>query len=135
MLDSGMANKIYKAKQYADEPERIHIRRLNVQFDGLNSEHSVEYNNGTWSCDCGYFAHHEVCSHTMAMEAPAGSDATRTRLTRPADWAASGSVTSNNQGRSLRSGPDCFNFGFGQCIWSSGGGTRTPDTRIMIPLL
>lgn len=30
MLESGRANKIYKARQYADEPERIHIQKLNV---------------------------------------------------------------------------------------------------------
>jgi hypothetical protein len=68
MLDSGMANKIYKARQYADEPERIHIQAMNVQFDGVNSNHSVGFNNGEWSCDCNYFSSHRVCSHTMAME-------------------------------------------------------------------
>jgi hypothetical protein len=68
MLDSGMVNKIYKAKQYADEPERIHFQSLKVQFDGNNSIHNVEFTDGQWTCDCNYFASHRLCSHTMAME-------------------------------------------------------------------
>lgn len=68
MLDSGMVNKIYKAKLYADEPERIHIEQLKVQFDGNNGSHQVEMDEGRWKCDCSYFASHRVCSHTMAME-------------------------------------------------------------------
>jgi hypothetical protein len=68
MLDSGMVNKIYKAKQYADEPQRIHIESLSVQFDGNNSSHRVELEDGHWKCDCNYFASHRLCSHTMAME-------------------------------------------------------------------
>lgn len=68
MLESGMANKIYKARQYADEPERIHIRELAVEFDGINSSHSMHYGENGWKCDCGYFHGHSVCSHTMAME-------------------------------------------------------------------
>lgn len=68
MLDSGMVNKIYKAKQYADEPERIHFQSLKVQFDGNNGSHNVQFEDGRWQCDCNYFAGHRVCSHTMAME-------------------------------------------------------------------
>jgi hypothetical protein len=68
MLDSGMVNKIYKAKQYADEPQRIHFESLKVQFDGNNSNHQVEFEDGQWKCDCNYFASHRVCCHTMAME-------------------------------------------------------------------
>jgi len=68
MLDSGMVNKIYKAKQYADEPQRIHFESLKVHFDGNNGSHEVLLTDGQWQCDCSYFASHRVCSHTMAME-------------------------------------------------------------------
>jgi hypothetical protein len=68
MLDSGMVNKIYKARQYADQPERIHFHSLRVQFDGNNGSHAVEFQDGGWRCDCQYFTNHAVCSHTMAME-------------------------------------------------------------------
>lgn len=68
MLDSGMINKIQKAKQYASEPERIHFESLRAAIDGNNGNHAVEFADGHWRCDCDYFAHHHLCSHTMAME-------------------------------------------------------------------
>jgi len=68
MLDSGMINKIQKAKEYASEPERIHFRSLEVDFDGKNGGHHVDFRDGHWHCDCGYFHNHHTCSHTMAME-------------------------------------------------------------------
>ncbi|MGH2544655.1 MAG: hypothetical protein ACRDIB_17825 [Ardenticatenaceae bacterium] len=68
MIDSGMINKIQKAKEYAAEPHRIQFRSFAVQFDGMNGGHKVRYDNGDWTCDCNYFRGHGVCSHTMAME-------------------------------------------------------------------
>ena len=68
MLDSGMINKIQKARMYADEPERIHIRELRVDFDGRNSPHTVEFRNDHWACDCDYFRSHHTCSHVMALD-------------------------------------------------------------------
>ncbi len=68
MLDSGMINKIQKAKDYASEPGRIHFRSLAVEFDGNNGNHEVVFDQGHWRCDCGFFHSHGTCSHTMAME-------------------------------------------------------------------
>ncbi|HEV2130157.1 MAG TPA: SWIM zinc finger family protein [Longimicrobiaceae bacterium] len=68
MLDSGMANKIYKAKQYAEQPERIHFESLRVRIEGVNNEHRVEFDDGHWKCDCEYFRNHATCSHVMALE-------------------------------------------------------------------
>lgn len=68
MLDSGMINKIQKAKSYADQPERIHFKDLRVEFDGNHSQHTVEFHGGRWRCDCGYFNGHETCSHVMALD-------------------------------------------------------------------
>ena len=68
MLDSGMINKIQKAKTYASEPERIHFQSLKVEFEGNNGQHRVEFDDGHWRCDCDYFRGHHTCSHTMAME-------------------------------------------------------------------
>lgn len=68
MIDSGMISKIQKAKLYAEEPERVQFRQFKVQFDGLHDGHTLEYNDGHWNCDCGYFNTHQVCSHSMAME-------------------------------------------------------------------
>ena len=68
MLDSGMINKIQKAKSYADQPERIHFKDLLVEFDGNHSRHTVEFHDGRWKCDCGYFHGHQTCSHVMALD-------------------------------------------------------------------
>ena len=68
MLDSGMINKIQKAKQYASEPERIHFESLRAAIDGNNGNHAVAFEDGHWRCDCDYFRGHHTCSHTMAME-------------------------------------------------------------------
>ncbi len=33
-MDSAMIGKIMKANQYAQEPERVHIRSLRAEFNG-----------------------------------------------------------------------------------------------------
>jgi len=68
MLDSGMINKIQKAKQYAGEPERIHFTDLRVEFEGANNRHAVAFTDGSWRCDCDYFRGHLTCSHIMALD-------------------------------------------------------------------
>lgn len=68
MFDSGMIHKMQKAKVYADEPERIHVRDLRVDFEGDNNQHTVEFHEGDWRCDCPYFATRHTCSHVMALD-------------------------------------------------------------------
>ncbi len=67
-MDNGMVRKYEKAKQYAEERSRIHVRSLTVDFDGTNNPHTVTFNEGQWQCDCEYFLLHQRCSHTMALE-------------------------------------------------------------------
>lgn len=67
-MDSGMIGKILKAKQYAEEHDRIEFTQFNVTFHGENNDHQVTYEGGKWSCQCSFFASHGVCSHTMALE-------------------------------------------------------------------
>ena len=67
-MDSGMIGKIQKAKQYAEERDRIEFTQFSVTLHGENHDHSVTYENGIWHCQCNYFASHGVCSHTMALE-------------------------------------------------------------------
>jgi len=68
-MDNGMARKVEKAKKYAtEERNRINLEALQVNFSGTNNDHSVEFSNGKWNCDCDYFIGREVCSHTMALE-------------------------------------------------------------------
>jgi len=67
-MDSGMISKIQKAKQYAEERERIHFKQFSVEVDGGHRTHLVTYEGGKWGCDCSFFQQRGVCSHTMAIE-------------------------------------------------------------------
>ena len=67
-MDSGMIGKILKAKQYAQERDRIEFTAFSVTLRGENSDHQVTYDRGTWNCQCSFFVSHGVCSHTMALE-------------------------------------------------------------------
>lgn len=74
-MDYGMIGKIEKSKFYAEErDQRIQFQTLQATVRGDNDvTHLVTYDNGTWYCDCNYFASHQVCSHTMAIERILGS--------------------------------------------------------------
>jgi len=67
-MDSGMIGKIQKAKQYAQERERMQFTRFTVNFQGNHNNYTVEYDGGNWHCGCAFFATRRVCSHTMALE-------------------------------------------------------------------
>ena len=67
-MDNGMISKIQKARQYAEERDRISFTEFTVTFDGENHPHTVHFTNNIWQCDCGFFQTRQVCSHTMALE-------------------------------------------------------------------
>ena len=67
-MDYGMISKIQKAKDYAQEKERIQIDSISVSFDGINNPHFVSLENAAWTCDCSFFQTRRTCSHTMALE-------------------------------------------------------------------
>ena len=67
-MDSGMIGKIHKAKQYAEERDRIEFTQFSVTFRGENNHHEITFDNGKWNCECSFFVSHGVCSHTMALE-------------------------------------------------------------------
>ena len=67
-MDSGMVSKIEKARQYAEEKDRVRFHHFDVGFRGSAGVHSVRYDDGRWNCTCRFFAQRGVCSHTMAME-------------------------------------------------------------------
>jgi hypothetical protein len=68
MMDNGMMRKYEKAKMYAEQPERMSVESLVVQFDGRNNPHTVNLADGVWQCDCDFFVGRERCAHTMALE-------------------------------------------------------------------
>lgn len=67
-MDNGMISKIEKAKRYAEQRDRIKFTSFTVTFAGENNPHTVQFDNGQWTCDCSFFSSRGVCSHTMAME-------------------------------------------------------------------
>lgn len=67
-MDHGMIGKIKKAKEYAQQLDRIEISNLTVTFQGTNNPHEVSYKDGQWQCDCNFFQTRGLCSHTMALE-------------------------------------------------------------------
>ncbi|HUY77482.1 MAG TPA: hypothetical protein VMV29_11975 [Ktedonobacterales bacterium] len=65
---SSMYGKIAKAKQYAQEPQRIQFSHFEASFRGENDTHTITFDKGAWNCTCNYFAEHDTCCHTMAAE-------------------------------------------------------------------
>jgi hypothetical protein len=67
-MNSGLIGKIDKAKRYAMERHRMHVARLQVDFDGENDTHHVELDGDKWRCTCDFFNGWGSCAHTMALE-------------------------------------------------------------------
>ena len=67
-MDSAMIAKISKAREYAQQPERIAFKSFEVAFQGRHQAYTVTYDHGVWHCECDFFAQRGVCSHTMTME-------------------------------------------------------------------
>ena len=67
-MDSAMIAKISKAREYAQEPERMEIASIVVLFKGKHQTYHVVFEHGAWKCECDFFGQRGVCSHTMALE-------------------------------------------------------------------
>jgi hypothetical protein len=67
-MHSDLIGKIAKARQYANEPERLSIEHLAATFTGSNNAHQVALDLGRWTCDCAAFRLHTTCAHVMAFQ-------------------------------------------------------------------
>lgn len=67
-MDSSLISKVEKAKRYAQEQDRMVFSGFTLRFRGDNGLHEVNFRDGKWACDCGYFRSHATCSHIMALE-------------------------------------------------------------------
>jgi hypothetical protein len=72
-MDYGMIGKIEKAKRYAQEPQRITLKSLQVEFKGDNNTYQISLGESGWHCSCPGFGQHKICPHIMSLE----------RLSRP----------------------------------------------------
>jgi len=67
-MDSGLIGKLEKAKRYAEDRKRFRFNKFDLTFHGDNNDHSVNFANGVFACDCEFFLSHQRCGHTMALE-------------------------------------------------------------------
>lgn len=67
-MHSDLIGKIEKARQYAQEPDRIQIERLQIRFQGDNRDHIITLDEDGWHCTCSFFKTWGTCQHVMAMQ-------------------------------------------------------------------
>lgn len=67
-MDASMINKIQRAKEYAQEPERVTFHTLVLEFRGDNNSYTVALGPDGWSCTCPGFQKFSICPHLMTIE-------------------------------------------------------------------
>ncbi len=67
-MNSSIIGKIEKARQYAEEKDRVNITSFAATFKGNHDQYDVRFEDGAWRCECHFFANRGVCSHTMALQ-------------------------------------------------------------------
>ena len=66
-MDSSLVRKMEKARNYAEQRERVTFLQFKALFRGDHGVHEVSYEVGSWQCTCNYFRGRATCSHVMAM--------------------------------------------------------------------
>jgi len=67
-MDYGMIGKIEKARRYAEEPQRVTFKSLQVEFNGDNNQYTMKLDESGWHCTCPGFQQHRICPHIMTLE-------------------------------------------------------------------
>jgi hypothetical protein len=67
-MDTSMIGKIEKAKRYAQEPQRVTLNSLAIEFTGDNSTYNLSLGPDGWHCTCPGFQTYGICPHIMALE-------------------------------------------------------------------
>jgi hypothetical protein len=44
------------------------LLKFTALFHGDHSDHALTFDNGRWHCECAFYASHQTCSHTMAVD-------------------------------------------------------------------
>jgi len=65
---SSVIGKVEKARMYSEEKGRVTFKSFVAEFEGENGDHRIEYNEESLTCSCLFFAGHEFCSHSMAIQ-------------------------------------------------------------------
>jgi hypothetical protein len=80
-MDYSYIGKVQKAKDYAEQPERVTFHSFEVEFKGNNNTYHVTLGPDGWHCTCPGFQKYAICPHTMALEKVFGPMLKRERLT------------------------------------------------------
>lgn len=67
-MDYSIIGKIQKAKQYAQEPERVTFNSFQVEFRGNNNTYTVTLSPDGWECTCPGYQKYAICPHIMTLE-------------------------------------------------------------------
>lgn len=79
-MDYSMIGKIQKAKEYAEQPDRVSFQSLAVEFKGSNNTYNITLNAEGWHCTCPGFQKYAICPHIMTLERLFGPMLKRERL-------------------------------------------------------
>jgi hypothetical protein len=63
-----MIGKIQKAKEYAEQPERVTFSTLAIEFQGDNDVYRLSLSSEGWNCTCPGFQKYGICPHVMSIE-------------------------------------------------------------------
>jgi hypothetical protein len=83
-MDTGLVSRIIKARQYAQERERIEFTHFEAKFKGEHNTYQVNYDESHWHCTCEEAVRTGVCSHIMAMEKILGDSVLPAATAKPA---------------------------------------------------
>jgi hypothetical protein len=67
-MHSSIIGKIDKARRYSEEKDRVSITSLRATFQGDHNAYAVDFESGSWHCECRSFLTRGMCSHTMALQ-------------------------------------------------------------------
>lgn len=67
-MNSAMISKIEKARRYAEEPERVRIHELEVDFNGDHASYVVSMNGTSFSDSSPGFQSTGTSAHIMALQ-------------------------------------------------------------------
>ncbi|MEA3338092.1 MAG: hypothetical protein U9R25_19560 [Chloroflexota bacterium] len=89
-MDTGLVSRIIKARQYAQERDRVEFNRFEATFEGEHNTYRVTYEEeGRWHCTCEEAVRMGVCSHIMALERILGDSVMPAQNIKPAPAPAS----------------------------------------------
>ncbi len=67
-MDYSIIGKIQKAKQYAQEPQRVTFNSFQAEFKGSNDTYTVTLSPDGWECTCPGYKKYAICPHVMTLE-------------------------------------------------------------------